>query len=135
MRIHLILISLIICSFSALSGSLLFDNASSSPALVNTWVLEDNANTLSLITKKEGDKLKINYCFIFNQGRKINCMDDGEYQEMEANDECFFSKKIRNVWDDKKFNLSICMNGKSAQWLSSSGEYIPKKINLLKENH
>ena len=118
MRIHLIIISAIICTF---------------PASAETWVFDNDINTFYLTTQHDNNLLKINYCFVFDHGNKINCMDTNTFQKTHKINGCFYADKIKNSWNDKTFELSICMDNNKMQWSASSEDNIPKNIVLTKE--
>jgi len=112
------------------------------------WTLEEPVTATayfvaSVGTKIQNNKLLVNYCFVYNQGRKINCMDGnlkrGNFVTLnrdKGNNNCFSSDSIPSLWVvGKTFPLSICFVKDDLLWKSSDpAPYIPKKVKLIKEN-
>ena len=97
------------------------------------WALEKNKSAYSVLIKKTQSEILINYCFIYNNGNVINCMELNDFIPMKKNgSKCFFSEQVENAWNGKKFPLSICFENKEMSWKSTGDEeYIPKSELLI----
>lgn len=105
------------------------------PVFAENYTFENNNRTMTISTLKEDNYLKINYCFIMDNGSIINCMDDGHFQFLKKyNNSCYSSKKIVNSWNGKYFELSICKVKNKVFWNATPNTNIPKKINFQLEN-
>ena len=120
MRIHLMLISALLFTF---------------PVYAKNYSFEDSSRTMTISILKDDSYLKINYCFIMDNGLTINCMDNGKFQSlMKYNNFCYSSKKVINTWNGEDFELSICKVQKGVYWNATPSTNIPEKVNFQLEN-
>ncbi|MGL6259097.1 hypothetical protein [Vibrio sp. WXL210] len=99
------------------------------------WHYDTERHSFSIEANVSEEQLILNYCFIYNQGQKINC-DDSLYNVLKFNESenRYNSAKVINSWNGQLFELNVCLEGDNIHWVTKEEEiYIPKAITLYRD--
>ena len=100
------------------------------------WEFENTNDFYSVNTFLDSDSIQLSYCFIFNKGSKINCDDTLIIELNKTGHNCYSTNKAISSWDNKIFNLSVCLENDNLLWSTSNIlNYVPKKITFTKSGY